>query len=353
MVVDSLRSVGALYSNKQTTGSQNRYGNPVNSSYAEAQESKAQTVNNIKSLLRGDKNQRKPASIADSSISYAQKLREQRTNTKSTANELKQLKYNSKNISSQIRSAKKSINAKQVASKARREVIQLKLKMSSGKYDKEELQAAIEHAKSMERAANKKARHLEEEELIKITDKPAGAGLTAAELEEKLENESEEAINKFEEEMAAKEEELEQFSEEQIAEMEQAIAENMEEVQQMIQESMEESMEDMSEDIYDLLAEAMEDMMEETLEGLMDGMMVITDYEMTEEEFKSFKLKHRTSEDKSLVEADTKYLKALFDIYDKRMSGGGGSGADISGASSASVSVDTGNNIPNVVDISI
>ena len=351
MNVDAIRSTGPICPNNRIQG--NTINKSAKTLNTDNQLARTQTVNNLKSLLRGEKTNNKPTSVAESSISYAQKLREQRTSAKSTANELKQLKYNSKNISSQIRTAKKSTSAKQIASKARREVIQLKLKLSSGKYDKEELQAAIEHAKSMERVANKKARHLEEEELIKITDKPAGAGLTASELEEKLENKAEEAINEYEAELEAKEEELEQYSEEQIAQMEEAIAENMEEVQQMMQESMEETMEDMSEDIFDILSEAMEDMMEETLENLMDGLMVITDYEMTEEEFKAFKTKHRTSEDKSMVEADAKYLKAMFDIYDKRMNGGSGTSIMPQGSVEAPISVDTSNNIPNLVDISV
>lgn len=354
MVVDSLKSVASMYSSSKMTGIQTKQNSFVNQAYAEKQDSKAQSINKLKSLLRGEtKNDNRPASVVDSTLNYGKTLREQRTGTKSTSNALKQLKYNCKNISGQIRGAKKSTNAKQVASKARREVIQLKMKLASGKYDKEELQAAIEHAKSMERVANKKARHLEEEELIKITDKPAGAGLTTSELEEKLENQAEEAINKYEEELAAQEEELEQLSEDQVEKMEEEISESIEEVSEMMQESMEVSMENMSEDIYDLLAEAMKDMMEDTLEGLMDGMMVITDYEMTDDEFKAFRTKHRTSEDKSMIEADAKYLKALFDIYDKRMSGGSSSGIDFQGSVSGSVSGDMGTYIPNIVDVSV
>jgi len=354
VVVDSLRSVASLYSSSKSAVNQTKQNDFSNSAYAEKQASKAQSVNKLKSLLRGDENDssNKPTSVVDSSINYARNLREQRNSTKSTANELKQLKYNSKNISGQIRTAKKSTSAKQVASKARREVIQLKMKMSSGKYDKEELQIAIEHAKSMERAAKKKARHLEEEELVKITDKPAGAGLTAAELEEQLENQAEDTITEIEEELAANEEEMEQYANEQIAEMEEAISENMQEVQQMMQESMEASMEEVCEDMYEILTESMEDMMEETLEGLIDGIMTVTDYEMTEGEFKVFKTKHRTSEDKSMVEADAKYLKAMFEYYDKRMSDGE-SGINISGLNVMNFSVISGISIPNLVDVEI
>ena len=75
--------------------------------------------------------------------------------------------------------------------------------------------------------------------------------------------------------------------------------------------------------------------------------MTISDYEMTEDEYKNFKVKHRNSEEKSMLEADTKYLKAIFDIYDKRMSGGNPS------IGMAPVSVDNSFRIPNIVDVSV
>ena len=312
-----------------------------NQDYSIAHYEKSMSLTDKKRLLSERESAPKTKSILESTLSYGKQLRESRVNSKSTSNEMKKLKYSFKDISSQIRKAKTSTNAKQVASKARREVAQLKAKLQTGKYDADELNAAIDHAKAMERAAKKKARHLEEEELIKITDKTAGAGLTASELEEKLEEETDKAIEEFE---AEQEEEMEA----------------MEEVQQMIEESVEESMEEVTEDMYDLLADSMEDMMEETLENLMDGMMIVTDYEMTEDEFNAYRQKHRASEDKAMLEADAKYLKAIFDMYSKKMGGSSGNIPGMSGASAAGsfdivspISVDAGVSIPNIVDISV
>jgi len=294
----------------------------------------------------------KPKSVIEQSLSYRDSLRASRSASKNTLTELKQLKYNSKSISSQIRQSKTSVNARRVASAARREVVQLKMKLRTGKYDEEELMAAIEHAKSMERVAKKKARHLEEEEMIKISDRQ-GYDMSAAELEQELEEEAEKTYEEYDEEIAMKQAEAEAATEEQIAEIEAEIAESIDEIQQMVSESME----DFSEDMYEMLAETMEDALEETLSDIADSMLSVTDYEMNEDEFKAFKIKHRSSEDKSMIEADSKYLKALFDIYDKRM---GGSNANIQGVISdvsAGISASSSGNmstiLPNIVDISV
>ena len=303
---------GSFSGKKQNVLNENRYD--------EVQKAKSDKISNMKKLIRGtERKQDRPASVVDSTLSYGEKIRESRNSSKNTASQLKKLKYNFKDISSQIRKAKSSVNAKQVASKARREVVQLKAKLQTGKYDDEELQAAIEHAKSMERAAKKKARHLEEEELIKITDKSNGEAEIASEIETEVEEQAEETIEEYKEEL---------------------------------EESMEESIEEVSEEMMALMTEAMEDMVDDTLEELMDGMMVITDFEMTEDEFKEFKTKHRTSEDKDMLEADAKYLKAIFDMYEKRM----GSGESINignGDVMPSANYDFGSVIPNVVDISL
>ena len=322
MILNSVKSVGSVYNNAfSPAGKTFKQNSTSESKYSELVQSKTEKNNKMRELIRGAEksNQNRPTSIIDSTHSYGAKIRESRINSKSAANEIKKLKYNFKDISGQIRKAKSSVNAKQVASKARREVVQLKAKLQTGKYDDEELQAAIEHAKSMERAAKKKARHLEEEELIKITDKSNGEAEIASEIETEVEEQAEETIEEYKEEL---------------------------------EESMEESIEEVSEEMMALMTEAMEDMVDDTLEELMDGMMVITDFEMTEDEFKEFKTKHRTSEDKDMLEADAKYLKAIFDMYEKRM----GSGESINignGDVMPSANYDFGSVIPNVVDISL
>lgn len=292
-------------------------------------------ISEMKRMINGtEKKSNEPRSILESTQKYGQSIRAERSRKKETSSQLKQLKYNYSNISTQIRKSKTSVNAKQVASKARREVILLKMKLQSGNYDKEELEAAITHAKSMERAANKKARHLQEEELIKVTDN-ASSDMSASEFEEQLEEKMDQAYEEYD---AA----MEEFEAEQVRDLEEQMSQ----------------MEELSEDMYSLLSDTMDEMMEDTLSQLMDGMMIVTDYEMSEDEFNSYKQKHRILEDKAMLEADAKYLKTLFEIYDRRINGGGGAsipsgGADFSGAGAVINSVDVAAAIPNIVDISL
>ena len=98
---------------------------------------------------------------------YSELLRTQRTKAKDVSGKLKKLKYHYKDISSKIMRSKTSAMARQVVSQAKREVLRLKREKQSGKYDSEEIDAAIVHAKAMERIARKKVKHLEEEELAK------------------------------------------------------------------------------------------------------------------------------------------------------------------------------------------
>jgi transcription antitermination factor NusG len=107
-------------------------------------------------------------SIVTSTLSYSEALRNQRQQTKNTTLALKKLKYQFKNISSKILRSKTSQAAKQAAGQARREVLRLKRQKQSGNYDDEEIEAAINHAKAMERVAKKKAKHLEEEEMANL-----------------------------------------------------------------------------------------------------------------------------------------------------------------------------------------
>lgn len=108
-------------------------------------------------------------SIVTSSLSYSESLRNQRQQTKNTTLALKKLKYQFKNISSKILRSKTSQAAKQAAGQARREIMRLKRQKqnSDSDSDSEEIDAAIAHAQAMERVAKKKAKHLEEEEMMK------------------------------------------------------------------------------------------------------------------------------------------------------------------------------------------
>ena len=306
-------------------------------------------------------------SIVTSTLSYSEALRNQRQQTKNTTLALKKLKYQFKNISSKILRSKTSQAAKQAAGQARREVMRLKRQKQSGNYDDDEIQAAIDHAKAMERVAKKKAKHLEEEEMAK-----AARGIWQGD----------------------------RISEEETKDAQDAEAENVQNAEEMSAESSEEEMSrdlstyeyagdsydisdyidlgidafyaqtgDFMSEMSDFTSEMMQemsdslcDLMEEMgLDGLSDN-TVSVNREMDSADLKMMKIKHRNKEMKDIVKADAEYLKAVFDRLEKMKdnpvipSGGGMSLS--AGSSGTSFSADAaGIGVPTVpapvIDISL
>lgn len=288
------------------------------------------SVTDIRRMLaRDDRNGQMQAanrwsqdSIVTSSLSYSESLRNQRQQTKNTTLALKKLKYQFKNISSKILRSKTSQAAKQAAGQARREVLRLKRQKQSGNYDDDEIEAAINHAKAMERVAKKKAKHLEEEELAK-----AAGGIWQGD----------------------------RISEEETKDVQDAEAENVQNAEEMSAESSEEEMSrdlsayEYAADSYDIsdyidlgmdafyaqtgdfmsemsdftsemmqeMSDSLRDLMEEMgLDGLSDN-AVSVNREMDPADLKMMKIKHRNKEMKDIVKADAEYLKAVFDRLEK------------------------------------
>lgn len=183
----------------------------------------------------------------------------------------KKLNYNYKKISRQITMNNTSTGARRVITKAREEVVSLLRKQMSGKYDETDLRHAIIHARKMERIARRKKKHLEEEEKAAAT----GKGLV-----------EEDAGSNEDEELKKLEESMEDVSEEELEKLE----ELMEEYEELMQE------------------------MEATggLDDIMREYMGASKQEMSPEEVDELRKKHRADEMKDIVEADMKYLKALF-----------------------------------------
>lgn len=191
---------------------------------------------------------------------------------KSQANQKKKkLNYNYKKISRQITMNNTSTGARRVITKAREEVVSLLRKQMSGKYDETDVRHAIIHARKMERIARKKKKHLEEEEKAKAT----GKGL----VEQGAGSDEDEQMKKIEESMEnLKDEELERMQE------------LMEEYERLMQE------------------------LEETggVSDIMKEYMGASEQEMSPEQVEELRKKHRADEMKDIVEADMKYLKAMF-----------------------------------------
>ena len=294
-------------------------------------------------------------SIVTSTLNYSESLRNQRQQTKNTTLALKKLKYQFKNISSKILRSKTSQAAKQAAGQAQREVLRLKRQKQSGNYDEDEIEAAINHAKAMERVAKKKAKHLEEEEMAK-----AAGGIWQGEKvcsdEEPREVKDTEAETDAEEEEKMAEEgyEDEAYEEEydypQLDEFLLQTGDLMAAMSDFTSETMQE------------LSDSMRDIMEEMgMDELSDTMLSVKK-DIDPADLKMMKIKHRNKEMKEIVKADAEYLKAVFDRLEKMKDNPvvpSGSSLSLSGDSSGtSFSADAaGIGVPTVpapvIDISL
>lgn len=206
------------------------------------------------------------AGIAARQTANAIRIQKNKANQKK-----KKLNYNYKKISRQITMNNTSTGARRVITKAREEVVSLLRKQMSGKYDETDVRHAIIHARKMERIARRKKKHLEEEEKAKAT----GKGL----VEQGASLDEDERMKKLEESMEnLKDDELERMQE------------LMEEYEELMQE------------------------LEETsgINDVMKEYMGASEQEMSPEDVDKLRKKHRADEMKDIVEADMKYLKAMF-----------------------------------------
>ena len=295
-------------------------------------------------------------SIVTSTLSYSESLRNQRQQTKNTTLALKKLKYQFKNISSKILRSKTSQAAKQAAGQARREVLRLKRQKQSGNYDDDEIEAAINHAKAMERVAKKKAKHLEEEELAKAAGGIWQGEKVCTDEEERTSETDQNTDPETEEEVvreateAQSDMDLEEYDDPQLDQFLLQTSDLMAEMSDFTSEMMQE------------LSDSMRDIMEEMgMDELSDTMLSVKK-DIDPADLKMMKIKHRNKEMKEIVKADAEYLKAVFDRLEKMKDNPvvpSGSSLSLSGDSSGtSFSADAaGIGVPTVpapvIDISL
>lgn len=217
--------------------------------------------------------------------------------TKPSLKKKKRLPYNFKAISAQIMQSKTAGGASQAAAKARRQAAVLQRNMKSDEYDEEEIRNAISHAKSLERVAKKRAKHLEQEEAMKQDNNPY-----FSELEEEFEDVAFEGMDP---------EELLKMSEEELKRLMEELEEAMQEIES-----------------------------EAAGNGVMDDLSQLNEVvveDMDELDLEQVKKKHRSDELREIMEADMRYLKALFNKLAREKqsaasgSAGGSNGTDISG----------------------
>ncbi len=191
--------------------------------------------------------------------------------TKTAKKKKKRLQYMFKYISDEILMSKTSSNVGKAMIKARMTVGLLQKKLKTGDFDEREVELAIIHAKKMERAARKKMKHLREEENAKRQ------GLCRDETEE---NE---------------------------------ICSGKDEEQEKIPEMREEELRKRMKELQKLMEETVKKTVDETgMDELADAIAGSVYKDMDKNELERLKKKHRMAEIQEIVEADMRYLKALF-----------------------------------------
>lgn len=218
----------------------------------------------------------------------------------------KKLQYNFKRLSNQIMRTKTSINAKQLTTKTKFQIADLRMKLISGDYDYVEIHNALTHAEKIARVAKKRLKHLQEEENL---EKSGGKGMTDPEEMQTEKDEEDEIIDTT----GMTQEELKQ------------LVEELQEELEKIEEDLEEAMDDT------------QNLMEEFVQG--------SNQQMDPNDLEQLKKKHRADEMRDIMKADMEYLRALFDkLAKEKESGVNGFGDN----SSDSDSSDSSGSVPGV-----
>ena len=243
---------------------------------------------------------------------YSELLRTQRTKSKDVSGKLKKLKYHYKDISSKIMRSKTLAMARQVVSQAKREVLRLKREKQSGKYDSEEIDAAIVHAKAMERIARKKVKHLEEEEMAK-----ACGGLCAdSQISDERTEEEQEKDRTSIDELEREELQHEDIQQEEFQQEELLTEQTIEPI--TISEMNASVLEDLSQELFHEMSEELQNLMSELGIDELNDSLLAAKRDMDPADLKEMKIKHRNREMKEIVKADNEYLKAYFKYLEKQ-----------------------------------
>lgn len=289
---NSIRNPYAAMINKKQPGSTMSKSNDVRAKLRQLAQNRESVYDGFSQNSRGNL-------LINATLDYGKTVRDQRKQNKDSLLALKSVKYQFKNISSQIIRAKTSTSARQAVGQAEREVLRLKREKMKEGADETELDAAITHAKAMERVARRKVKHLEQEELAEASGKK---GLVIDEEEADIsENKGENINDKLE---------AEKNGEASDYETNEAAIEYVGD----ISGDMGELTDEMLDDISDEMQELMED---------IGGTSTVNTTDMEPEDLKMLKIKHRNKEMKDIVKADSEYLKAVFDHLQSLKDGSG------------------------------
>ncbi|MBQ7562794.1 MAG: hypothetical protein IJT16_02260 [Lachnospiraceae bacterium] len=243
--------------------------------------------------------------------------------------------YNFKELSGKIQRAKNSTSAGEAVLAAKRKVLEMKRKLASaeGNGDSEEIELALNHAKQMELAANRKKRHLELEEMATTVGK---RDEDKNRMEEAMQDMKNAMLPLWEDELTDGQTELMKEQTEIFSETAQSLREQGEEITDEMIGEMDAFIEEATKEQSEMLEE---------LSKMLESLEVINPH-MSEEDLKELKTRHRTSEDKELLKADMEYLKEYIKLNEKKgsqiLSPGMGHGGSSSGFSFGAFSAGTG-----------
>ena len=187
----------------------------------------------------------------------------------------KKLNYSFKQISARVMQAKTASDAYLAYVSTLYKVVELRKKCTHDDYDASEAMIALSHAEAILLVARKKKEHLKDEERAENRCDEAEYSITDATSDPGNETKlSEEDISALAEDMA-------EFSKEEFEEMLKAMEEEM------------------------------------SFEAEMNDLCEMISPDMSEEDIEELKKKHRAREMMEITKADMKYLKAMFEKYER------------------------------------
>ena len=234
----------------------------------------------------------------------------------------KKFTYNPNEVANKIRQSKTSLNASQAVRSARKKVSEIKRKLATAdESDSADIQSALIHASRMELIAKQKKRHLEQEEMVKIT----------MDRDERMEEKNDPAEDIRLAELQAAEEEIYDKEDEVFEAKQEMIDEMQADIEKAAQDDTEEMSEEMLSQMNSEIASLGEDLLEDLEETLdMLSQMEILNPHMSREKLEKIKTKHRNDEEKAILKANMDYLKATM----KQASGGDLKIGDMTGGAS-------------------
>ena len=117
-----------------------------------------------------------------------------------------------------------------------------------------------------------------------------------------------------------------------LEEAQEEMMEGLEEMQELASENSA-AISDLNDEMMAQMEQAMEDMMEELDLTELAETLTAPDPNMTEDDLKMLKIKHRNKEMKDIVKADADYMKAIFDKHEADKNKGAAAGISPSTAS--------------------